>query len=159
MLRGKCPVLETIKSLVLSPSLSTRINKLAETTEQMLSAVNGRNPHLILRILDRGSIPPVPVPEVEHDEDKFEEEPEFDKHGDDSHDAFWCCANYGSAWAMSQAYTRVLRHFLATSRVTTRMDNKRMLVEGILKAAFDVDPSKEFGGDESLFAAPRLSLF
>ena len=60
---------------------------------------------------------------------------------------------------MSQAYTRVLRHFLATGRVTTRMDNKRMLVEGILKAAFDVDPIKEFGGDESLFAAPRLSLF
>jgi len=138
MLRGKSPVIEKIKGLVMNQSFSLhgsldeRIRKLTETTEKMLSAVNERNPYLIPGLVDRTSIPPVPV-------QVYDEEDEFNEHGDDSHDAFRALENYGCAWNMSRSYTKVLQHFLNSGNDTikSRKGIQKLLFEGVFESVFE----------------------
>ena len=143
-LRGKNPVLELTKSYVVDLSLEPRIKALAKQIQEILALVNERNPLLIPGILDRNSIPDDPPYNEDEDEDELDES--FDLHGDDPHDARWAFANYGIAWNMSRAYSRVLQLFQDTGKVLVG----EAPVEGFLQAAFDVDPSNPFGADDVL---------
>ena len=140
-LRGKYPVLELIKSGVVDQSLGQRITALAKQIQEILTAVNERNPLIIPGILDRNSIPDDPSYDEDEDADELDES--FDLHDGDPHDALWAFANYGIAWNMSRAYTRVLQLFQDSGKVMV----DETPVEGFLQAAFDVDPSDPFGAD------------
>ena len=142
-LRGKYPVLELIKSGVVDPSLGRRIEALAKQIQEILTAVNERNPLIIPGIIDRNSIPDDPPYNEDEDEDEDELDDSFDLHDGDPHDARWAFGNYGIAWNMSRAYTRVLQLFRDTGKVLVGESP----VEGFLQAAFDVDPSDPFGAD------------
>ena len=130
------------KGGVVDQSLGRRITTLAKQIQEILTAVNERNPLIIPGILDRNSIPNDPPCNDDEDEDELDDE-SFDLHDGDPHDACWAFGNYGMAWKMSGAYTRVLQLFRDTGNVLV----DETPVEGFLQAAFDVDPSDPFGSD------------
>lgn len=150
MLRGKTLVAEKIKSYILCDNCNSRVLKLAEQIEKILTEVNQANPLIIPGIIDVNSIPDEPVYEREEGVD---EDSEDEIEEDYTHDAGWAYANYASAWHMSSAYIRVLRRFLDYGKVSgfTNGEYGFIPVEGMLRAAFDVDPSRNIERKDDLW--------
>jgi len=156
-IRGKNLIVEKIQRFVLN--FEARVDQLTLQIQEMLTLVNLKNPLIIPGILDRNSIPEEPAYSEEGDVDDDindllpDDDDNEDNHGDDIHDACWALGNYGYAWNMSHAYTRVLKLFLDTGRVTVNGGRQfgTMPVEGFLQAAFDTDSNRFYGRKDDLF--------
>ena len=137
-LRGKSPIIEKIRGLVVNRSFSLhgtldeRISKLAETTEEMLSAVNETNRYLLPGLVDRATIPPAPV-------QTYDEEGVFNEDGNDRHEALRALEKYGCAWSMNRSYRKVLQHFLTSGNDTikSRKGIQKILFEGVFESLFE----------------------
>jgi len=130
---GKALVVERIKIFVFGEKIAPRIDQLAEQIQKLLTAVMEENPKIIPGVMDKSSIP-YPYKEKDQGDEDWD---------GDRHEACVAYDNYASAWNMSPAYTKVLQLFLDTGRVIVDNAGDKLPVEGLLQAAFDVDPSSD----------------